>query len=300
MVYIIPTSYHATTDIAWALQRTFYAMQISQVPVSTDELIPSLGCRVGEPQDAQNKAMEILYLLEQRMEAAAAGDNLKRLFEGQSCTYHYALDSNQGASIHESFWNLSLNIRPYRSLAESLRNYIQPFGVEDSDLVGRGQRGSQLHTIDRFPSVLELHLKRYEYDLKLRRMVKDDSLWEFPEEIDLDPFLSFTADKSESNIYRLFGVITHEGNLNGGVYYVYLRPTGDGPFFRFHDEKVTPASPEEVFDANFRGDSGDMYGASKTAYMLFYCRVSRLQELFADITDEDLPLSVRSMRLAHA
>ncbi|KAG2027587.1 hypothetical protein GB937_000026 [Aspergillus fischeri] len=299
MVYKIPTSYNATADIVWALQRTFHAMQISQVPVSTDELISAMGCRVGEAQDAQDKALLILYLLEKGMEAREVGGNLKRLFEGQLCTYQYALDSYQGSSRCEMFWDLSLNIRPYRSLAESLRDYIQPLGVEDSHLLGRGQRGTQVPTIDRFPPVLHLHLKRYEYNLKAPRFVKDDSLWEFPDEIDLAPFLSFSADKSEPSIYRLFAVITHEGNENGGVYYVYLRPTGDGPFVKFHDEQVTPASSEEVFDTNFGEDYGDMYGASKSAYILFYCRVSRLQELFGDITDADLPSSVGYWASSH-
>lgn len=226
--------------------------------------------------------MWLFDLLDRRMEPTATSGSLSRIFEGQTHTYQSAFDSSEGSSRSEGFWSLGLNTCRYASLAESFRDYTRPYRVDDSYIIGRGQRGSQVLTVDRFPPVLQLDLKRFEYDLKLLTMVKDESVWTFPDEIDLDPFLSFSGDRSEPCIYRLCSVITHEGTLDDGIYYCYVRPTGEGPFVRFHDEQVTAASTEEVFDANFGGDCGNMQGASKTAYMLFYYRVSRQQELFGD------------------
>ncbi|KAJ5688691.1 Ankyrin repeat protein [Penicillium macrosclerotiorum] len=304
MVYKIPTGYRATTDMAWALQRCFYALQVSKIPVSTDELTHALGWRTGEPQDAEQKAREFLELLEDRMGPTAAGCDLRSLFVGQTETSLVSLDSDLGRSRPESFWDLHLNITDHRSIRhycsffESLQSYNSSQGAEENLSGFKGELGSFGLTIQSLPTILEIHPRRYDYDIKSARFKKVDAFWEFPEEVDLSPFLSFSANRSESCVYRLFSVITHEGTLSDGVYYVYVRPTGDGPFFRFHDEQVTPAMLEEVLDSNFGGDCGDMNHSCKVAFMLFYFRVSRMREVFEEIREADIPLSLRFTRLA--
>ncbi|KAL4993751.1 hypothetical protein BDV10DRAFT_17435 [Aspergillus recurvatus] len=161
--------------------------------------------------------------------------------------------------------------------------------IQNSTLLGdEGQRSTFVHTIDSFPPVLQICLKRYCYNAQLMRMGKGTDFLEYPRELDLEPFLSFRADRSEPCLYRLVGVITHEGGSKDGVYYAYVRPIVDGPFFRFHEEQVTPATME-ILDANYGGDCRDMSGVATIAYMLFYCRVSRLHHMFCDVPESSSP-----------
>jgi ubiquitin carboxyl-terminal hydrolase 7 len=67
----------------------------------------------------------------------------------------------------------------------------------------------------------------------------------------------------------------------------------DGGFYKIHDEQVTPVTLSDVFQAGYGGDDdGNNQGWSKTATLLCYFRKSRLDEIFVDITDADMPTSV--------
>ena len=61
-----------------------------------------------------------------------------------------------------------------------------------------------------FPPVLQLHLKRFEYDYQRDLNVKINDRYEFPEQLDLDAgdgkYLSPDADRSVRNKYLLHSV----------------------------------------------------------------------------------------------
>lgn len=190
----------------------------------------------------------------------------------------------------ENFWELSLNVRDLQSLDESLQEYIQPWYPESES-----ESTNTVVMFDKFPPVLNLHLKRFAYDPAQNSFKKVDDLFEFPEEIDLGPLVESDdpASKSEPWIYRLVSVVVHEGTYEEGMYYAYVRPEKDGGFYKIHDEQVTPVTLSDVFQAGYGGDDdGNNQGWSKTATLLCYCRKSRLDEIFVDITDADMPTSI--------
>ncbi|KMZ73737.1 hypothetical protein ZOSMA_141G00070 [Zostera marina] len=80
-----------------------------------------------------------------------------------------------------------------------------------------------------FPPVLQLHLKRFEYDFIHNSNVKINDRYEFPLQLDLDidngKYLSPEADRRVRNLYTLHSVLVHNGNVHGGHYYVFIRPT---------------------------------------------------------------------------
>ena len=59
----------------------------------------------------------------------------------------------------------------------------------------------------KFPPVLHLQMKRFEYDFERDAMVKINDRHEYPLRIDLAEFLDESADKSTPQIYHLHGYV---------------------------------------------------------------------------------------------
>ena len=89
-----------------------------------------------------------------------------------------------------------------------------------------------------FPPVLQLQLKRFEYDAIGDAMVKVNDRFEFPVELDLSPFLYVEQNSSTTSqgggeekkidrprcLYSLHSVLVHTGSVHGGHYYAFIRP----------------------------------------------------------------------------
>jgi ubiquitin carboxyl-terminal hydrolase 7 len=95
------------------------------------------------------------------------------------------------------------------------------------------------------------------------------------------------------------------GDLHGGHYMAYIRPKTDekwyfkGLFlitrFKFDDDKVTPATLNDVFEHNFGGDYqytkiGSKVRRMTNAYMLVYILESERLEILRPITEDDMPV----------
>ncbi|XP_030454619.2 ubiquitin carboxyl-terminal hydrolase 16-like [Syzygium oleosum] len=106
------------------------------------------------------------------------------------------------------------------------------------------------------PNVLTIALKRYQSG----KFGKLNKLIQFPEILNLAPYMSGTSDKSP--IYRLFGVIVHldvENAAFSGHYVCYVK-NPQNKWFKIDDKTVTPMELESV--------------PSMGAYMLLYARCS--------------------------
>lgn len=126
-------------------------------------------------------------------------------------------------------------------------------------------------------------------------------------EIDLEPYLHETADRTESHNYKLHGVLVHSGDVHGGHYFVHIKPSADGRWLRFDDDRVVPVTDKEVLEDNYGGESlvnGQVHpptkpplkGAMKrftNAYMLVYIRESRVAEILDPISTIQVPEHLR-------
>jgi ubiquitin carboxyl-terminal hydrolase 7 len=88
-------------------------------------------------------------------------------------------------------------------------------------------------------------------------------------------------------MYTLHQVIVHSGEVSAGHYYVYIKPDPFGTsWFKFDDDRVTPALDREVFEENFGSDS-QMKPTS--AYVLVYVRACMMDQVLAPVTASDVP-----------
>lgn len=311
-VYQIPTEDEATRqNSAWTLQRLFYKLQKDRLAASTNELTASFGWdtrQIFEQQDVQELSRILMEKLETRMKGTPAEKALPELFVGKSKTYIDCINVEYESSRIEDFWDIQLNVRGNKNLDDSFKDYIQVETLEGENKYDAGppyglQDARKGVIFESFPPVLHLQLKRFEYDINRDAMMKVNDRHEFPEEIDLSPYLSKDADRSEPWVYRLHGVLVHSGDFNAGHYYAFLKPTRDGAFYKFDDDRVTKATTKEVLEENYGGEYAGLNGVpqrqpymrgtstkrSMNAYMLVYIRRSRLDKVLPPVEDEDIP-----------
>ncbi|XP_068601969.1 ubiquitin carboxyl-terminal hydrolase 2-like isoform X2 [Brachionichthys hirsutus] len=163
------------------------------------------------------------------------------------------------STVFDPFWDLSLPIaKGYGEI--SLMDCMRLFTKEDvldgdekptcSRCKAR-RRCTKKFTIQKFPKILVLHLKRFS---EARRASKLSTFVNFPMK-DLDLW-EFASGNSIHAVYNLYAVSNHSGTTMGGHYTAYCGNPSSGEWYTFNDSRVTPMSSSQVL--------------SSDAYVLFY------------------------------
>lgn len=252
--------------------------------------------------------------MEEKMKGTKAERVLPEMFSGKIKTYISCINVDYESSRIEDFWDIQLNVSGNKNLLESFQDYIQVEKMDGENQYFAGdehklQDANKGVIFTSFPDVLHLQLKRFEYDIQRDMMMKINDRYEFPDTFDAAPFLIEDADKSESWIYQLHGVLVHSGDLNAGHYYAFLKPGKEGWFYKYDDDKVTKATMREVLEENFGGEFRTPNGYPRTAmqkkapiirqnsaYMLVYIRQSRLDKILCPVTKDNIPVHLRKYR----
>ncbi|KAJ2815805.1 ubiquitin-specific protease ubp15, partial [Coemansia erecta] len=198
-------------------------------------------------------------------------------------SYIRCVDVDYESSRVENYYDISLNVKGCAALRDSFANYCEVETLDGENKYqaeGFGLQAARKGVIfESFPPVLQLQLKRFEYDFQRDAMVKINDRHEFPPTIDLGEFLSEDADRSQPWTYALHGVLVHSGDLHSGHYFGLLRPTTADSWFRFDDDRVVPVTRDEVFEEYYGGEfttpSARVRPGAKrftNAYMLVYIR----------------------------
>ncbi|KAI8886846.1 cysteine proteinase [Backusella circina FSU 941] len=299
-VYQIPTEHEEPhKSIALALQRIFYNLQYSPTPVGTIELTKSFGWDSVESftqHDVQEFNRVLQDNLEEKMKGTPADGAISKLFKGKMKSYIKCIDVDYESSRSEDYYDIQLNVKGCKNLEESFREYIQVETLEgDNKYMAEGhglQDAKKGVVFESFPPVLNLQLKRFDYDFMQDAMVKINDRHEFPAEINLDEFC-----------------IVHSGDISSGHYFALLRPEIEEKWYRFDDDRVIPVTKKDAFEENFgdetikdnnnpsapppflgaRENSAQALKRFTNAYMLVYIRKSKLDEILAPVENTDIP-----------
>lgn len=91
--------------------------------------------------------------------------------------------------------------------------------------------------VKKLPPVLAIQLKRFEYDFERVCAIKFNDYFEFPRELDMEPYTVSGLAKIEGEIidwdseeavkgtctkFQLSGIVVHSGQASGGHYYSYI------------------------------------------------------------------------------
>lgn len=205
---------------------------------------------------------------------------------------------------------LELQVKGCKDLYASFDEYVKEETLDGdnqyhSERFGKqdAKKGVAFKTL---PPVLELHLRRFEYDFSTDQMVKINERFEFPTTLDLDrgdrKYFTTDSDPSVVNKYRLQSVLVHSGGPNGGHYYAFVRPLTSEQWYRFDDERVTKTKEKEATEAQFGGTEQQQHPGHtpqwklpkiSNAYMLVYVRESAIPEINVDVSAEDISPHLR-------
>lgn len=321
-IYEIPTETEESLDnSAYTLQRLFYQLQTSNTDVSTNELTKSFGWEsrhIYVQQDVQELCRKLMERMEEKMKGTAGENFLAKIFCGKVKTYISCINVKYESSRIEDFWDIQLNVTGNKDLQASFEDYIRVERMDGDNKYFAGEKhklqdANKGVIFQSFPDVLHLQLKRFLYDYYKDAPIKVNDRHEFPEFFDLGPYLAEDADRSESWVYQLHGVLVHSGDLDAGHYYAYLKPKKEGWFYRYDDEKVTKATKREVLEENYGGAYPPLQtpyvrpGANKkavmrpnSAYMLVYIRQSRVDKVLTPVDETDIPSHIRKSSSPHS
>ena len=325
-MYELPTSNvdERKDSLALALQSLFVELQVGQGAVSTKQLTHSFGWDSAESflqHDVQELNRVLCDKLEEKMKGTPVEGTMQTLFEGHTMTFIKCLDVSYTSSRDESFLDLQLDVRGCRDVLASFERFIEEEQLEgDNAYAADGfglQRACKGVRFTSLPPVLQLQLKRFEFDPARGSMQKLNDRYEFPLELDLRSFVHAPSGQPPSDCrYALHSVLVHSGGAGGGHYYAYVRPTCTGSdWFCFDDDRVTRVDASRAVEDNF-GDSGldarlPVYGTLlqnapgglfrgsqfSSAYMLVYVRLQDIPRVLRPHSEADIPERVR-IRLA--
>nr|XP_023929868.1 ubiquitin carboxyl-terminal hydrolase 12-like isoform X8 [Quercus suber]POE88951.1 ubiquitin carboxyl-terminal hydrolase 12 [Quercus suber] len=317
-VYHMPTTENdmPTGSIPLALQSLFYKLQYRDTSVATKELTKSFGWDTYDSfmqHDVQELNRVLSEKLEDKMKGTVVEGTIQQLFEGHHMNYIECINVDYKSTRKESFYDLQLDVKGCRDVYASFDKYVEVERLEGDNKYHAERYGLQdarkgVLFID-FPPVLQLQLKRFEYDFMRDTMVKINDRYEFPLELDLDrengKYLSPDADKTVRNLYILHSVLVHSGGVHGGHYYAYIRPTLSDQWFKFDDERVTKEDVKRALEEQYGGEeelppanpgfnnSPFKFTKYSNAYMLVYIRESDKEKIICNVDEKDIAEHLR-------
>ncbi|KAK6944170.1 MATH/TRAF domain [Dillenia turbinata] len=333
-VYHMPTTENdmPSGSIPLALQSLFYKLQYSDSSVATKELTKSFGWDTYDSfmqHDVQELNRVLCEKLEDKMKGTVVEGTIQQLFEGHHMNYIECINVDCKSTRKESFYgwfNAAVYVTKFKPCEELPGGAYALYSVH----VTSSDAKKGVLFID-FPPVLQLQLKRFEYDFMRDSMVKFLSLdfdprpvvamtaavavtlindrYEFPLQLDLDredgKYLSPEADRSICNLYTLHSVLVHSGGVHGGHYYAFIRPTLSDQWFKFDDERVTKEDMKRALEEQYGGEeelpptnpgfnnTPFKFTKYSNAYMLVYIRESDKEKIFCDVDEKDIAEHLR-------
>ncbi|KAF9600797.1 hypothetical protein IFM89_012536 [Coptis chinensis] len=286
-------------SIILALQNLFFKLQYSDESVATKELIQSFGREIYD-SSMQHDVQELNRVLCEKIE-----DKMKR---------------------KESFYDLQLDVKDCQDVYASFDKYIKVECLEGDNKYRTGRNGLQdamkgILFLD-FPPVLQLQLKRFEYDYAQNTVVKNLTLTKRTASIYRQIVIGESAifirctvgcciiipgsgrarpcDRSTKRVC----VLVHNGGEHGGRYYAFIRPNLSHQWLKFDDELVTKEDIIRALEEQYGGEEElpQTNGFNSTpfkltkysnAYMLVYIRKSDIEKVICNADVQDIVKPVR-------
>ncbi|XP_052138255.1 ubiquitin C-terminal hydrolase 12-like isoform X3 [Oryza glaberrima] len=317
-VYHMPTTENdmPSGSIPLALQSLFYKLQYSDNSVATKELTKSFGWDTYDSfmqHDVQELNRVLCEKLEDKMKETVVEGTIEQLFEGHHINYIECINVDYKSNRKESFYDLQLDVKGCCDVYASFDKYVEVERLEGDNKYHAEQYGLQdakkgVLFLD-FPPVLQLQLKRFEYDYMRDTMVKINDRYEFPLQLDLDrddgKYLAPDADRSIRNLYTLHSVLVHSGGVHGGHYYAFIRPTLSDQWYKFDDERVTKEDTKKALEEQYGGEeelpqinpgfnnTPFKFTKYSNAYMLVYIRESDKDKIMCNVDEKDIAEHLR-------
>lgn len=212
-------------SIPYQLQRLFVNLQTSpKSAVETTDLTRSFGWDSAEgwqQHDIQELCRVMFDALEQKFKHTKQADLINRLYEGRMIDYVKCLECNTEKQREDKFLDIPLPVRPfgstvaYENIEDALRAFVQPeildgnnqYHCETCDKKCDAHKGLKF---TKFPYILTLHLKRFDFDYQTFHRIKLNDKVTFPQTLNLNNFVN--AVPTDSPIGATPEIVTTNGH----------------------------------------------------------------------------------------
>ena len=298
-----------------ALQSVFKNLQLSDSAVSTEELTHAFGWTSAQAflqQDVQEMLRVLLDKLEEKMKGTSVDGVVRDLFAGTSSSFIKCINVPYESKREEDFYDIQLDVKGCEDVYASFKRYIAKEVLDGDNQYDAGEQYGKQDAekgviFTYLPPVLTIHLKRFDFDLTRMAFAKIHDEFKFPLRLSLDAFIAEDAPEANKigNNYVLHSVLVHNGDVGGGHYYAYIRPSSQynygapaessaassgGKWFEFNDETVIKVAREVATENTWgrRAGDGHFLGIG-SAYMLVYIKETEALDVMPTISDQDIP-----------
>ncbi|KAJ8928112.1 hypothetical protein NQ314_019338 [Rhamnusium bicolor] len=201
-----------TRSIPYQLQKLFLNLQTSsKSAVETTDLTTSFGWQGSDAwhqHDIQELCRVMFDALEQKFKDTKQANLINDLYEGKMLDYVKCLDCGTEKSREDTFLDIPLPVRPfgstvaYNSVEEALRAFVQPETLDGNNQYHceKCNKKCDAHKglkFIKFPYLLTLHLKRFDFDYNTMHRIKLNDKVVFPEKLNLNSFIITAAPENE-------------------------------------------------------------------------------------------------------
>ncbi|XP_023706840.1 probable ubiquitin carboxyl-terminal hydrolase FAF-X isoform X1 [Cryptotermes secundus] len=294
-----------------------------------------------EQQDAVEFFMSLVESIDEALKALNQEQIMGKILGGSYSDQKICKGCPHRYSKEEPFSVISVDIRNHSTLLDSLEQYVKGELLEGADAYHCEKCNKKVVTVKRLcvkklPPILAIQLKRFEYDFERVCAIKFNDYFEFPRDLDMDPYTVSGLAKLEGEMidcdydeiskeictkYQLTGIVVHSGQASGGHYYSYIlhrHSDGSSKWYKFDDGEVSECKMEDeeemktqCFGGDYMGEVFDhmlkrmSYRRQKrwwNAYMLFYTRLdveeNALMKSLNEVSLSDTKLGIMKMPLA--
>nr|CAD7574966.1 unnamed protein product [Timema californicum] len=233
-----------------------------------------------EQQDAVEFFMSLVESIDEALKALGQEQIMGKILGGSYSDQKICKGCPHRYSKEEPFSVISVDIRNHSTLLDSLEQYVKGELLEGADAYHCDKCNKKVVTVKRLcvkklPPILAIQLKRFEYDFERVCAIKFNDYFEFPRDLDMDPYTVSGLAKLEGEMidcdydeiskdictkYQLSGIVVHSGQASGGHYYSYIlhrHTDGTSKWYKFDDGEVSECKmddDEEIKTQCFGGE----------------------------------------------
>ncbi|ETN63869.1 ubiquitin carboxyl-terminal hydrolase 47 [Anopheles darlingi] len=200
-------------SIPYQLQKLFVKLQTSpKSAVETTDLTRSFGWDSAEgwqQHDIQELCRVMFDALEHKFRRTKQADLINRLYEGRMIDYVKCLECNTENQREDKFLDIPLPVRPFgssvanESVEEALQGFVKPEILNESNqyFCDTCKKKCDAHKglkFTKFPYILTLQLKRFDFDYQSFHRIKLNDKVTFPELLNLNHFVNAPSDTGSS------------------------------------------------------------------------------------------------------
>ncbi|XP_076124826.1 ubiquitin carboxyl-terminal hydrolase 48 isoform X2 [Alosa pseudoharengus] len=227
------------------LQYLFALLQnSSRRSIDPSGLVKALGLNTGQQQDAQEFSKLFLSLLEDilsKQKNPSLQNVIQQQFSGMISYVTVCDQCGRSSSLPSRFYELELNIQGHKNLTECLTEFLKEEKLDGDNCYFcencQSKQSATRHIkLQSLPRTLNLQLMRFVFDRKTGHKKKLNTFINFPEILDMGPFLERKEDKC---VFELSAVLIHRGiSAYSGHYIAHVQDALSNDWYKFNDEEI--------------------------------------------------------------